>query len=111
MPRAIPRNGKRPASDQQGLGMLVFESLSAGGIAVFVALVAVLVLVGIYSYFIWPFTYWDLANLKLENGSWWEYALGLIFAAGSAAGFWCFSGAAWRETAGTRRHNSISRPK
>ena len=89
--------------------MLVFESLSAGGGAVFLALTVVLILVGIYSYFIWPFTYWDLGSV--ENGSWWEYALGLIFAAGSAAGFWCFSGAAWRETAGIRRHNSISGPK
>jgi hypothetical protein len=82
--------------------MLVFESLSAGGIAVFGALFTVLLLVGIYSYFVWPFTHWDLANLQLENGSWWKYALGIIFAAGSAMGFWCFSGAAFREKAGTR---------
>jgi len=45
VPKTVPRNGKRPANDQ-GLGMLVFESLSAGGIAVFVTLTAVLVLVG-----------------------------------------------------------------
>ena len=30
--------------------MLVFESLSAGAVAVFLALMAVLILVGIYSY-------------------------------------------------------------
>jgi hypothetical protein len=102
MSPATARNGKGPASDQQGLGMLLFESLSAGGIAVFVALTAVLVLVGIYSYFVWPFTHWDLSTLKLENGSWWEYALGLIFAAGSAFGFWCFSGAAFRRNTGQR---------
>lgn len=82
--------------------MLVFESLSAGGIAVFVTIVAVLVLVGIYSYFIWPFTYWDLGNLRLDSGPWWQYALGVIFVTGSAIGFWCFSGAAFRGKAGQR---------
>jgi len=89
--------------------MLIFESLSAGGIAVFAALMGVLVLVGIYSYFVWSFTHWDLTDLKLDDGPWWKYALGLIFAAGSAAGFWCFSGAAFREKAGQQRSDAASR--
>jgi hypothetical protein len=80
--------------------MLVFESLSAGAVAVFLALMAVLILVGIYSYFIWSFTHWDLDSVG--NSSWWKYALLLIFVAGSAAGFWCFSGAAFRGKAGRR---------
>ncbi len=80
--------------------MLVFESLSAGAVAVFLALMAVLILVGIYSYFIWSFTHWNLTDV--ENGSWWKYALLLIFVAGSAAGLWCFSGAAFRGKAGQR---------
>lgn len=77
--------------------MLIFESLSAGGIAVFMALTAVLVLVGIYSYFVWPFTHWNLAGV--ENGAWWQYALGAVFILGTALGFWCFSGAAFRRKA------------
>jgi hypothetical protein len=107
MSTPISRNGKRPANDQQGWWMLVFESLSAGVIAVFAALVVVLLLVGIYSYFIWSFTHWDLANLKLDDGPWWEYALGLIFVTGSAVGFWCFSGAAFREKAAQRRRGAL----
>jgi len=91
--------------------MLVFESLSAGGIAVFAAMTAVLILVGIYSYFIWSFTHWDLANVSLENDAWWEYGLGIIFAAGSAAGFWCFSGAAFREKGSQRRGDRASRSR
>jgi flagellar basal body-associated protein FliL len=89
--------------------MLIFESLSAGGIAVLIALAAVLVLAGIYGLVVWPFTNWDLAHV--ESGSWWEYALGLIFAAGATAGFWCFSGAAFREKATQQRANAASRPK
>lgn len=111
MSNSKPRSANRPTGNKQGLGMLVFESLSAGGIAVFVALAGVLILVGTYSYFVWPFTHWDLANVKLGNGSWWEYALGLIFAAGSAIGFWCFSGAAWRGRAGQRRESVASRAR
>jgi ABC-type Fe3+ transport system permease subunit len=107
----MPEATKHSASDRQGFGMLVFESLSVGGIAVFVALVAVLVLVGIYSYFVWPFTYWDLSSLKLENGAWWEYALGTVFAAGSAVGFWCFSGAAFRSKASQPGSSMASRSK
>jgi hypothetical protein len=80
--------------------MLVFESLSAGVIAVFITLVIVLVLVGIYTYFIWPFTYWNLSGVKI--GSWWEDALGLIFFAGSTLGFWLFSGAAFKKTRARR---------
>jgi hypothetical protein len=104
MPSTVSRNRKRPASDQQGVAMLVFESLSAGGIAVFLALVTMLVLVGIYSYFVWPFTHWGLAQLQLADDTGWEYALAIIFAAGSAAGFWCFSGAAFRKKPGAGRN-------
>jgi hypothetical protein len=89
--------------------MLVFESLSAGGMAVFVALSAVLVLVGIYTYLVWPLTKWDLADVNAGRlASWGEFALIVIFAAGSAAGFWCFSGAAFREKIGRRRNNAVS---
>lgn len=77
--------------------MLIFESISAGGIAILLTLFAVLILVGIYSYFVWPFTHWDLNGLRIADGSWWVYALAIIFCAGSFAGFWCFSGAAFQK--------------
>jgi hypothetical protein len=91
--------------------MLIFESLSVGGVAVFMTLAAVLLGVGIYSYFVWSFTHWDLGNLNLDSGPWWEYALGVIFSAGSAVGFWCFSGAAFRGKAGQQILNSVPRPR
>jgi len=81
--------------------MLVFESVSAGGFAVFLVLAAVLVLVGFYTYLVWPFTKWDLADPSLDRLLLWsEYALILIFIAGAAAGFWCFSGEAFRQKSG-----------
>jgi hypothetical protein len=89
--------------------MLIFESISAGGIAVLLTFVALLVLAGIYCLVVWPLTHWDLAHVDV--GSWWKGALGLIFAAGAIAGFWCFSGSAFRAKAGTGRRNSASRSK
>ena len=89
--------------------MLIFESISAGGIAVFLVLVAVLVLAGVYGLVVWPLTHWDLA--QVDGGSWWKGALGLTFATGAIAGFWCFSGSAFRGKAGTQRRKSVSRPK
>jgi hypothetical protein len=107
MPSAVPnrgRAGNRGNSaaanpQEQAFGMLAFESFSAGILAVLLAMGAVLILVGVYAYFIWPFTHWNLESLQLGNESMWKYALGLIFIAGSAAGYWCFSGAAFREKA------------
>ena len=54
------RGSRRPASDEQSWPMLIFESLSAGGIAVLLVLVLALVLVGIYAGIVWPLT----------NGTW-----------------------------------------
>jgi uncharacterized membrane protein (Fun14 family) len=110
-PRPKPKT-QRPTSDEQGLGMLIFESLSAGGFAVFITLSAVLILVGIYVYLVWPLTRWDLADVNVEKfTSWSEIALIVIFAAGSALGCWCFSGAAFREKIGRRRNPTVSRSK
>jgi hypothetical protein len=77
--------------------MLVFESLSAGVFAVFVGIVAVMIVVGLYVLLVWPLTFWDLANLGLEKyGAWTNTVLWSVFAGGSLAGYWCFSGAAFR---------------
>jgi hypothetical protein len=78
--------------------MLIFESLSAGGIAVLLALVLALVLVGFYTGVVWPLTQWDLAHINQEKYlGLCQWTLWLIFAAGSGAGFWYFSGAAFQE--------------
>jgi hypothetical protein len=77
--------------------MLMFESLSAGVIAVAVGLAAVMTVVGLYLVIVWPLTFWDLANLGLEKyGEWTDTVLWSVFAGGSLAGYWCFSGAAFR---------------
>lgn len=77
--------------------MLIFESLSAGVLAIFVGIVAVMTVVGLYVVVVWPLTFWDLANLGLEKyGSWIPTVLWSIFAGGSLAGYWCFSGAAFK---------------
>jgi len=76
----------------------MFESMSAGVLAVGVGLAAVMVVVGVYLIIVWPLTFWDLANLGLERyASWTDTVLWSIFAGGSLAGYWCFSGAAFKD--------------
>lgn len=91
----------RPASKPDPLAqhwsMLLFESLSAGVLAIGVGLAAVLAVVGLYVTIVWPLTFWDLANLGLEQyASWTNTVLWSVFAGGSLAGYWCFSGAAFK---------------
>lgn len=50
-------------------------------------------IVGAYAVLIWPFTFWDLANLGLEKYGSWAGTAGLsVFAGGALAGYWVFSG-------------------
>jgi len=78
--------------------MLLFESLSAGVLAIAVGLGAVMLIVGVYAVIVWPLTFYDLANLGLEAyDSWANTVLWSIFAGGTLAGYWCFSGAAFKE--------------
>jgi len=80
--------------------MLLFESLSAGVLALAVGLAAVMIVVGAYVIVVWPLTFWDLADLGLEQyASWTDTVLWSIFAGGSLAGYWCFSGAAFKDRA------------
>lgn len=89
--------GGRPDPTDQFWGMLLFESLSAGVMAVFVGFVAVLAVVGVYVMVVWPLTFWDLANLGLERyASWGSTILWSVFAGGALAGYWCFSGRAFQ---------------
>jgi hypothetical protein len=84
----------------QHWSMLMFESLSAGVMAVTVGLAAVMAIVGVYVIIVWPLTFWDLANLGLEEyASWTNTVLWSVFAGGSLAGYWCFSGAAFKPKA------------
>lgn len=83
--------------------MLVFESMSAGVAMVFVAFTVALVAVGIYAMIVWPLTFWDLANTGWEKyAGWGRTVLWSMFAGGTAAGFWCFSGAAFKEKRGRK---------
>ena len=87
-----PHNGT-----DQHWSMLAFESFSAGAIAVLVGILAVMAVVGAYVIVVWPLTYWDGSGLGLERyASWGETALWSVFAGGTVAGFWCFSGAAFK---------------
>jgi len=108
MPPARPKPQNRPANDQHYWGMLIFESISAGGFAVFIALSAVLVLAGVYGLVVWPLTHWDLAHVDGREFAKW--ALIVIFSFGASVGFWVFSGAAFKKVSQGRR-NIAPRPK
>jgi hypothetical protein len=77
--------------------MLIFESISAGFMAVVAGLVAVMIVVCVYVMVVWPLTFWDLGGLDLERyASWATTVLWSVFAGGTLAGYWCFSGAAFK---------------
>ena len=95
------------AEADQHWSMLVFESLSAGVMAVLVGLLAVMVIVGVYVIVIWPLTFWDLTNSGLEKyGAWVNTVLWSVFAGGSLAGFWLFSGAAFKTKPARKASNT-----
>jgi hypothetical protein len=101
----VQRTRANPAD--QHWSMLLLESLSGGALALAVGFVAVLVLVGIYGVIVWPLTFWDMANLGLERyASWSDTVLWSVFAGGSLAGYWCFSGAAFKDRANKDRSNN-----
>lgn len=92
--RAAP---SRPNPTDQHWTMLMFESMSAGVLAIFVGFVAVLTVVGVYVVIVWPLTFWDLANIGLEKlAPWVNTVLWSVFAGGTLAGYWCFSGLAFK---------------
>jgi hypothetical protein len=77
--------------------MLVFESLSAGAMALLLGMALVTVVVGLYVILVWPLTFWDLAGIGWEEyGSWAKTVLWSVFAGGTLAGYWCFSGMAFK---------------
>ena len=100
-PRAAA--ARRPDPTEQHWSMMLFESLSAGVLAIFVGFVLVLSVVGVYVIIVWPLTFWDLANVALDHyQSWAETVLWSVFAGGSLAGYWCFSGHAFKSKSKSR---------
>ena len=90
-------NPLRADATEQHWSMTLFQSLSAGIVAIGVGLAAVLILVGVYVMVVWPLTFWDLSSLNLDAyASWTNTILWSVFAGGSLAGYWCFSGAAFK---------------
>ena len=95
--RSRPVSAQGRGNPGQHWGMLVLESLSAGIMALAFGMGLVLALVGIYCVVVWPLTFWDLGNLGLEEyASWTNTVLWSVFAGGSLAGFWVFSGYAFK---------------
>jgi len=88
---------RRPDPTSQHWGMLLFESLSAGVLTIFIVFALVLIAVGVYGVVVWPLTFWDLANLGLEQyGAWAETIVWSLFAGGSLAGYYVFGGGAFK---------------
>jgi hypothetical protein len=95
--RSRPGTAARPNPGDQHWIMLLFESLSAGVIALGVGMAAVMVIVGIYVIVVWPLTFWDLTNVGVEKyESWTSTILWSVFGGGTLAGYWCFSGHAFK---------------
>jgi hypothetical protein len=90
--------------------VLVFESLSVGVMVVLCVMLAVMLVVGVYVTIVWPLTFWDLTDSGLEKyGSLVKMVLWSLFAGGSLAGYWCISGAAFKQKAAQRGASSASR--
>ena len=66
--------------------------------AVFAGLAAVLLVVSVYAVIVWPLTFMDLADSGLEKYSdLAKLVLWSVFFGGSLAGYWCFSGEAFKK--------------
>jgi hypothetical protein len=95
--RSRPAAVRRPDPLHQHWGMVIFESLSAGVLTIFLVFALILIAIGVYGVVVWPLTFWDLANLGLEEyGSWVNTIVWSLFAGGSLAGYYVFGGAAFR---------------
>ena len=77
--------------------MIILESIGVGMMSVTLLLATVLLVVGIYVQVVWPLTDWDLVNVSLEPyNSTITAVLTGVFIGGTAAGYWCISGNAWK---------------
>ena len=72
--------------------------MGVGAMAVAALLFAVLMCVWMYGQFVWTFTHWDLADVRLTPFKSLAYLIiAGTFVGGTGAGLWCFSGLAWRD--------------
>ena len=71
--------------------------MGVGSLAVAALLFIVLVLVWFYGQFVWSFTHWDLASVRLSPFKSLAYlVIAGTFLGGTCAGLWIFSGAIWK---------------
>ncbi len=97
MPKVQPKGKTSEPGSLKLWAMIAFESMGVGAVTLMLVFAAVLVVVGLYVQIVWPLTDWDMVGVSLEPyRSTIITALFFIFIAGSAAGFWCISGAAWK---------------
>lgn len=76
---------------------MLLYSVGIGTLAVAALLFTVLMAVWMYGQFVWTFTHWDLANVRLTPFKSLAYlVVGVTFVVGTGAGLWIFSGAAWK---------------
>ena len=77
---------------------ILFYSLGFGATAVGILLFAVLLVVSLYGQFVWTFTQWDGASIRLTPFKSLAYLIIIgTFIGGMCVGLWCFSGVAWRK--------------
>jgi hypothetical protein len=114
--RVQPSPGPSPSLAQQDSGaidhwsVVLFYSMGIGTLAVVALLFAVLIVVWMYSQFIRTFTHWDLADVRLTSVKSFAYFLVLTtFVGGTCAGWWFFSGAAWKTRKGARASSGHAR--
>ena len=100
----LPRSSTPPASDAvDHWSAILFYSLGFGATAVAILLFAVLVVVWFYGQFVWTFTQWDGASIRLTPFKSLAYLIIIgTFVGGVCVGLWCFSGAAWRNQKASR---------
>jgi hypothetical protein len=73
--------------------MLFYASLLGGISALLVAVAFLMAVLGAYVMLVWPLTFWDLANLGLEElGSWTWVLVAATFSGGALGGYCYFSG-------------------
>jgi hypothetical protein len=73
--------------------VLFYASLLGGISALFLAVAFLMAVLGIYVILVWPLTFWDLANVGLEElGSWTWVLAAATFSGGALSGYCYFSG-------------------
>jgi hypothetical protein len=113
--RSLPGNGQPSQPSVSGgaidhWSVVLFYSMGFGVIAVVILFFLVLLLVWMYAQFVWSFTQWDMANVRLTPFKSLAYLiLTGTFVGGTCVGLWCFSGAAWQNRKPVRASSTSSR--